>query len=51
VDWDDDINFVNNLEFRGLGRANLRFMLTTTLMGHWIPPRGSRSAPTISSGA
>ena len=37
VDWDDDINFVNNLEFRGLGRANLRFMLTTTMMGHWIP--------------
>jgi hypothetical protein len=37
VDWDDDINFVNNPEFRGLGWANLRFMLTTTLMGHWIP--------------
>jgi protein O-mannosyl-transferase len=37
VDWDDDINFVNNPEFRGLGWANLRFMLTTTMMGHWIP--------------
>ena len=37
VDWDDDTNFVNNPEFRGLGWANLRFMLTTTLMGHWIP--------------
>jgi Flp pilus assembly protein TadD len=37
VDWDDDINFVNNPEFRGLGWANLRFMLTTTMMGHWMP--------------
>ena len=37
VDWDDDINFVNNPEFRGLGWANLRFMLTTTMMGHWTP--------------
>ena len=37
VDWDDDINFVNNPDFRGLGWANLRFMLTTTMMGHWIP--------------
>jgi tetratricopeptide (TPR) repeat protein len=37
VDWDDDINFVNNPAFRGLGWANLRWMLTTTLTGHWIP--------------
>ncbi len=37
VNWDDDINFTNNPAFRGLGWANLRWMLTTTLMGHWIP--------------
>ena len=27
LDWDDDLNFVNNPEFRGLGWTNLRFML------------------------
>ena len=37
VDWDDDVNLVNNPEFRGLGWRNLRWMFTTTLMGHWIP--------------
>jgi len=37
LDWDDDRNLVNNPDFRGLGWANVRWMLTTTLMGHWIP--------------
>ena len=37
VNWDDDVNFTNNPAFRGLGWANLRWMLTATLMGHWIP--------------
>ena len=37
VNWDDDVNFTTNLGFRGLGWANLRWMFTTTLMGHWIP--------------
>ena len=37
VDWDDDITLVNNPGYRGLGGANLRWMLTTTLMGHWVP--------------
>ncbi|HEY7203756.1 MAG TPA: tetratricopeptide repeat protein [Methylomirabilota bacterium] len=37
LDWDDDRNLVNNPDFRGLGWSNLRWMLTTTLMGHWIP--------------
>ena len=37
LDWDDDVTLVNNPEFRGLGWAHLRWMLTTTLMGHWIP--------------
>lgn len=37
VNWDDDVNFTNNPDFRGLGWSNLRWMLTATLMGHWIP--------------
>ncbi len=37
VDWDDDVNLVDNPEFRGLAWHNLRWMLTTTLMGHWVP--------------
>ncbi len=37
VNWDDHINFVNNKSFRGLGWENLRWMFTTTLMGHYIP--------------
>jgi protein O-mannosyl-transferase len=35
--WDDDLNFLTNPHFRGLGWSNLRWMLTTTLTGHWIP--------------
>jgi tetratricopeptide (TPR) repeat protein len=37
VDWDDDVTLVDNPEFRGLRWTNLRWMFTTTLMGHWIP--------------
>lgn len=37
VDWDDDRNLVYNPEFRGLGWHNLSWMLTSTMMGHWIP--------------
>ena len=37
VNWDDDVNFTTNLGFRGLGAANLRWMFTTPLLGHWIP--------------
>lgn len=37
LDWDDSINLVDNLAFRGLGWRNLRWMFTTTLAGHWIP--------------
>ena len=37
VNWDDDVNLTNNANFRGLGWANLRWMLTTTLLGNWIP--------------
>src|SRR5919106_1284901 len=37
VDWDDRVNFVQNDGFRGLGWAQIRWMFTTVLMGHWIP--------------
>jgi len=37
VDWDDPTNFLDNPLYRGLGWAQLRWMATTTLMGHWIP--------------
>src|SRR6266850_8366480 len=37
LDWDDDVTLVNNPEFRGFGWVNLRWMLTATPMGHWIP--------------
>jgi len=37
VAWDDDRNLINNPDFRGLGWQHLRWMLTSTLMGHWIP--------------
>ncbi|MDO8474606.1 MAG: tetratricopeptide repeat protein [Candidatus Rokubacteria bacterium] len=37
LDWDDGGNFLRNPNFRGLGWSNLRWMFTTTLMGHWIP--------------
>ena len=37
LNWDDEKNFVTNEGFRGLGWTHLRWMLTTTLMGHWIP--------------
>ncbi len=37
VNWDDDLNFLTNRDFRGLGWSNLRWMATTTHQGHWIP--------------
>ena len=37
LDWDDRQNFVENLAYRGLGRANLTWMWTTFHMGHYIP--------------
>jgi tetratricopeptide (TPR) repeat protein len=37
LDWDDPINFLNNPYYRGLGWAQLRWMLTASVMGHWIP--------------
>ncbi len=37
VNWDDDRNFLLNLDYRGLGWDNLRWMLTTSHMGPWAP--------------
>ena len=37
LDWDDVVNFVENPYYRGLGAAQLRWMFTSTLMGHYIP--------------
>ena len=37
LDWDDRENFLHNPHYRGLGLAQLRWMLTASLMGHWMP--------------
>lgn len=37
VDWDDNLNFVLNPYYRGLGWTQLRWMATGTVTGHYIP--------------
>jgi protein O-mannosyl-transferase len=37
VGWDDDLNFLNNLDYRGLGGANLRWAWTTFHLGVYQP--------------
>lgn len=37
LNWDDRTLFTNNHDFRGLGAAQLRWMFTTTLAGHYMP--------------
>ncbi|MBI4667762.1 MAG: tetratricopeptide repeat protein [Elusimicrobia bacterium] len=37
VNWDDDANFVNNLNYRGLGWPQLKWMFTTFHLGHYQP--------------
>jgi protein O-mannosyl-transferase len=37
VNWDDVAVLLTNPHYRGLGWANLRWMFTTTLMGHYVP--------------
>lgn len=37
VDWDDDKNFLNNLAYRGLDGARLRWMWTTFHLGPYQP--------------
>jgi hypothetical protein len=37
LNWDDRENLVQNTGFRGLGWAQLRWMFTATVLGHYIP--------------
>ncbi|HSL49031.1 MAG TPA: tetratricopeptide repeat protein [Candidatus Deferrimicrobiaceae bacterium] len=37
VNWDDEASFLTNTAYRGLGSAELRWMFTTTFLGHWSP--------------
>jgi tetratricopeptide (TPR) repeat protein len=37
VGWDDDLNFLDNLDYRGLGGANLRWAWTTFHLGVYQP--------------
>jgi protein O-mannosyl-transferase len=37
LSWDDQSNLLDNPRFRGLGWAQLRWMFTTTLLGHYVP--------------
>jgi len=37
VDWDDAKTLVQNPNYRGLGRAQLRWMFSTFYMGHYQP--------------
>jgi hypothetical protein len=37
LDWDDDLNFVANLDFRGVGWQELRWAWTTFLVGVYQP--------------
>lgn len=37
VDWDDNVNFLDNSGYRGLGPRELKWMFTATRMGHYIP--------------
>lgn len=37
VDWDDEETLIKNLNYRGLGLAQLRWMFSTMHMGHYQP--------------
>jgi Flp pilus assembly protein TadD len=37
VAWDDQVNFYENPDYRGLGWTQLRWMWTTFLLGHYVP--------------
>src|SRR3989449_31132 len=37
VNWDDDVNFLDNPHYLGLGWSQLRWMWTTFHMAHYIP--------------
>jgi hypothetical protein len=35
--WDDNLNFLDNPHYRGLGPTQLRWMFTTFHAGHYMP--------------
>ena len=37
VDWDDSVVIVKNMDYRGLGWPEIRWMFSTILMGHYVP--------------
>lgn len=37
LNWDDDVNFLNNPNFRGLGPDQVGWAFTTFLLGHYHP--------------
>ncbi len=37
VNWDDDVLFVNNPDYRGLGPAQIGWMFTVSILGHYQP--------------
>ncbi len=37
LNWDDSTLFTKNLDYRGLGPSQLRWMFTTALAGHYMP--------------
>ena len=37
VEWDDQVNLLQNAHYRGLGWKQIQWMFTSTLMGHYIP--------------
>jgi tetratricopeptide (TPR) repeat protein len=37
LDWDEDPLLIKNFAYRGLGLTQLRWMLSTTRMGHYMP--------------
>jgi len=37
LNWDDNVNFLDNPGYRGLGHAQIRWAFSSVLFGHYIP--------------
>ena len=37
LNWDDNVNFLDNPAYRGLGREHIRWAFTSVSFGHYIP--------------
>ena len=37
LNWDDNVNFLDNSAYRGLDRAHIRWAFTSVFFGHYIP--------------